>query len=84
MGLLITNYTFLFSVSSMLSLFGYMLVLTQSKILTIQAMMKILGLIIGGVSRIRFGTILKMELDATLTVNILGQRKMGQGEFFMF
>ena len=46
-------------------------------------MVKILSLIIGGVSQISFGKILKMELDATITLDLLVQRKMGQGEFFM-
>ena len=46
-------------------------------------MQKILGLIIGGVSRIRFGTILKMELDATITLDILVQKNWGN-EIFSF
>ena len=41
-------------------------------------MPKICGLTIGGLSPLRFGKILKMQLDATITLDILVQRKFGE------
>ena len=44
-------------------------------------MPKILGLTIVGLSPISFGAILKMKLDATITLDILVQRKVGEIRF---
>ena len=44
-------------------------------------MPKICGLTIGGLSPLSFGKILKMQLDATITLDILVQRKVGEIRF---
>ena len=56
--------------------------INKAQIFTIQPMEKVIDLTIGGISAKIFGAILKMELDATITLDILVQIKVGEMRVF--